>query len=193
MLLGTRIRALRRQQRLTLQALADAAGYSKSLLSRIESNKVMPTVASLTRIAQSLKVPIAVLLDASAEEQIIYTPAEQTERAAMTLTEKGYAFCALANARLKKRMMPFVFEARRGEVISEELSHDGEEFIYVLDGEMRYRVADRLFVLRPGDSLYFDGINGHELEPLSDVVRYLAFFALSEDSFEVLGDANSGS
>ena len=79
-------------------------------------------------------------------------------------------------------MQPFLFEAEKGQIQSGSMSHSGEEFIYVLQGQMRYRVGETTYTLGPGDSLYFDAEEEHDLEPLTATVRYLGLFAPRQNS-----------
>ena len=74
-------------------------------------------------------------------------------------------------------MQPFVFVAERGKIKPGAMAHRGEEFVYVLEGQMRYSVGGTTHTLGPGDSLYFNSEEEHDLEPLTAKVRYLAVFA----------------
>ena len=176
MKLGENIRKIRRRHRRTLQEIADAAEISKSLLSKIETGSTSPPIATLMRIADALGVPVSGLMDPSAEVGTVFTPARSVDSRNLTRTDKGYLFCTLAAGRADKRMQVFVFEAERGKVKRQPLSHGGEEFVYMLQGRMKYRVASVEYTLGPGDSLYFDGEDDHDLAPITDRVRYLAVF-----------------
>ncbi len=73
-------------------------------------------------------------------------------------------------------MQPLLFVARKGEVKEHHVSHEGEEFLYVLEGEMRFQVGAVEYLLRSGDSLYFDATEEHGVMPISDEVRYIDIF-----------------
>jgi transcriptional regulator with XRE-family HTH domain len=173
--LGSRIRKLRRWQGLTLDQLAGVCGVTKSYLSKIESGTSVPPVATLMRIAHQLKVSVGTLLDEpNTEWKTVYTPAGDTRD--VVKADSGYQFFTFALKRAAKRMQPLLFEARAGKVRPHALRHEGEEFLYVLEGQMRYKVGKETFTLSAGDSLYFDSDQTHELEPISDLVRWLAVF-----------------
>lgn len=172
-----RIRTLRRLQKRTLKDVADRCGFTVSLLSKIESGKTSPPVATLTKIANALGVSLSDLLDGQRAISTVLTTAGQLESRPATLTDKGYGFHLIGSARPGKVMQPFVFTARKGEVKLGGMSHAGEEFVYVLEGSMRYRVGATTYTLGPGDSLYFDAEEEHDLEPISETVRYLGLFA----------------
>lgn len=174
--LAARLRTLRRQQQRTLRDVADRCGFTVSLLSKIESGKTSPPVATLTRIAAALGVTLADLLADDRPATTVFTPAADLAARPPTRTDKGYGFHLLATGRVEKAMQPFVFVAERGRVKPEPMTHAGEEFVYVLEGQTRYRVGATTYTLGPGDSLYFDSAEEHDLEPLTDTVRYLAVF-----------------
>lgn len=179
--IGERIRQIRKRQQRTMQEIADVCGFTRSLLSQIETGKTVPPLATLTRIADALGVSVSALLNDQNGAATIHTKHDALENADLIQTEKGYRFLAIAAGRGDKLMEPILFEARRGEIKRKALSHRGEEFVFVLDGQMRYRVGSVEYLLDKGDSLYFDAEQEHDLEPISEVVRFLAIFC--EPSF----------
>jgi transcriptional regulator with XRE-family HTH domain len=172
--LSHRIRTLRRLQKRTLKDIAERCGFTVSLLSKIESGKTVPPLATLSRIANALGVSLGDLLEPRDEKATIFTAADSGE--GWTRTDKGYTFRALAAERANKLMQPILFTARRGEVRPGPLSHTGEEYVQVLEGSMKYRVGATTYTLNAGDSLYFNAEEEHDLEPVSEVVRFLAIF-----------------
>ncbi len=177
MTLGARLRQLRLRQQRTLQEIADLCGFTRSLLSKIENDKTVPPVATLARLAAALGVKASALLDEESTVGTVVQRAAEVAAAPLVRTDRGYHFFAFAAGRPDKRMQPFLFVARRGEVKRHHLSHAGEEFIYVLEGQMRYRVGQTEYHLEPGDTLYFDSEEEHAIEPVSAEVRYLGIFA----------------
>ena len=173
--IGARIRKLRRLQGRTLAEIAAKAGFTRSFLSKIESGATMPPVATLTKIAESLGTKIGALLDADAHATTVHTPAS-TSGARLVSTRKGYSFHAFAAERADKKMQPFLFVAEKGRVEPQPLEHRGEEFVFVLEGSMKYRVGAVEYRLSRGDSLYFDAEEPHDLEPLTKKVVYLGVF-----------------
>jgi transcriptional regulator with XRE-family HTH domain len=174
--LHSRIRVLRLQQQRTLKDIADSCGFTVSLLSKIESGKSTPPVATLTKIAKALGTSVGSLLEEGKESSTVLTPASKLGSASSTRTDKGYTFHLLAAERSGKAMHPFLFVAERGKVLPGPMSHSGEEFVHVLSGRMRYHVGEITYTLGPGDSLYFDAEERHDLEPITAEVRYLAIF-----------------
>ncbi len=172
--IGRRIRKARRLQNRTLQDIADVCGFTRSLLCKIEAGKTIPPVSTLTKIASALGLQVANLLSDGTSADKIFISADKTSD--KTMTDKGYSFFAFASEKQGKIMQPYLFVAEKGRVRGKPLSHPGEEFVYVLEGKMKYRVGAVEYLMSPGDSLYFDSIEEHELQPVTAKVVYLAVF-----------------
>jgi quercetin dioxygenase-like cupin family protein len=160
--------------------VADRCGFTKSLLSKIENGRTVPPVATLTKIASALGSSISALLDGAGVVGTVHTSAAELERGPLVKTDKGYSFFTFAARRTDKLMQPFLFEVRKGQVKRHKLSHTGEEFLYVLEGQIKYRVGATEYRLSAGDSLYFDAESEHEVTPVSGRARYLAVFVEPE-------------
>lgn len=170
------IRKLRVTQSRTLQEIADICGFTPSLLSKIERGKTVPPISTLTKIADALGVRVSSLLDGDREIGTVVETGAQGMRDLIT-TSKGYSFHAFAQERRDKAFQPYLFVAERNKVTKNPLSHRGEEFVYMLEGEMTYRVGVAEYTLTPGDSLYFDSSLEHDLRPISKSVKYIAVFS----------------
>ena len=173
--IGDRIRILRVSQKRTLQEFADLCGLSKSMISKIENNKTMPSVATLVKIAHNLGSTISSLMENDGWAKAIFTARTDAENK-LVPTEKGYSIFPYASDYHDKKMQPFLFVAKKGEVKPHLLSHEGEEFIYIIDGEMKMQIGDTQYTLKTGDSMYFNTIQKHGILPISDVVTYLDIF-----------------
>ncbi|WP_293788751.1 helix-turn-helix domain-containing protein [uncultured Pedobacter sp.] len=173
--IGDRIRILRVSQKRTLQEFGDICGLSKSMISKIETNKTMPSVATLVKIAQNLGTTISNLMENDGWAKAIVASRSQAEQKLMP-TEKGYSIYPYASEYHEKKMQPFLFVAKKGEVRPHLLSHEGEEFIFVIDGQMKMQIGEVEYILNTGDSIYFNTIQKHGILPISDVVTYLDIF-----------------
>jgi transcriptional regulator with XRE-family HTH domain len=174
--IGARIKKMRMQQRLTQEDIANLCGFTKSLLSKIENGRVVPSIATLTKIAEALGTNISNILEDGQKEIVAYDKDTLNNERAFTLTNKGYAIYPLAGNYINKKIEPILFSAKKGKVRKHVLSHEGEEFIYILEGEMKFRVADTEYYLRKGDSLYFDAMEAHGISSVSNEVKYLDIF-----------------
>ncbi len=174
--LGAKIRTSRLRAGLRLRDVAERCGFTKSLLSKIETGAAKPPIATLSAIAKALRVPMASLLDEQAGARTALSLAGASRVEAMEATDKGYLFSLLAGARVDKCMQPFVFHAKRGEVRPSPLRHAGEEFVFVINGTLSFRVGPVRYELSAGDSLYFDSEEDHDMQPSSAAATWLAVF-----------------
>ena len=173
--IGERIRRLRNVQGRTLQDVASASGFSRSLLSKIENGRIIPPVATLVRIASALGAHVSAFLGDQDEDDASYTTREETMNGFVD-TERGYSMSPLAGHLKNKKMQPFLFRVRKGEVKEHHLTHGGEELIFVISGRIKFRVGPVEYSLSEGDSLYFDPRVSHGVRADCDEALYLDIF-----------------
>jgi transcriptional regulator with XRE-family HTH domain len=173
--IGDRIKALRIAQNRTMQEIAEASDLSKSMISKIENNRAIPSVAALVNIAKALGTNISSLLEQDGWVNAIHTKVKNAKEN-LTPTDKGYLIYPYASEYHGKKMQPFLFVARKGEVVFHEVSHEGEEFVYVIKGKMKMQVGETEYLLNTGDSLYFNAVLKHGIMPVTDEVMYLDIF-----------------
>jgi transcriptional regulator with XRE-family HTH domain len=172
--IGGKIRQLRQQYKYTLQDLAVKTGFSKPFLSQIENDHVVPPIATLLKLARALNVGLAYFFqDETCEEKVSITRASERVRIERrphhAKGEVDYIYESLEMRKANKHMEPFLVEFTP--MPPEQMafvSHDGEEFLYVLEGRVEFRTVDRVEVLETGDSLYFDSDISHGLRCLGD-------------------------
>jgi transcriptional regulator with XRE-family HTH domain len=169
--IGKTIRELRKKAGFVLQDLSDRTGLSKPLLSQIEKEIVSPPIATLLKISNALNVNIGFFFqDSSAEEKVVLVRKDESkviDSRYFGREESGYYYEALAYKKSKKYMEPFLveFKRKKAEKLS-YFSHEGEEFIYLLEGILEFRTEDEHYVLYPGDSLYFESSIPHAYRAL---------------------------
>lgn len=162
--LGARIAALRKERGLTLAQLARACGLSEATLSRIENGHSAVSAQHLFVLAQYLDMDIARFFDRDAAP---LTPGVRSlTRSGQGVVERLERYDAevLCADLAAKGMHPAIntIRARTLEEAGGLARHGGEEFLYVLEG--RVEVHSEWYaptLLGPGDSLYFDGVQGH--------------------------------
>lgn len=171
MRIGARIRASRTEQGLTLDEVSRRSGVSKSALSKIENGRASPTFEILELIAAGLGVTLVSLLSEQGAGQpgrLTTTPAGQGRRS----EEANYIHEYLCTGLKDRRMVPFVttVKARGAHQFEKPASHRGEEFLYVLSGEVAFVSGSYDEIrLKPGDSLYFDSRLTHLCYTTGDV------------------------
>lgn len=173
--IGNRIKSLRLLQNRTIRDLANGSDLSKSMISKIENNKTIPSIAALVKIASSLGVSVSDILEAEETLSAEFTSSEEFEEN-ITRTDKGYCIFPFASKYHHKKMQPFLIKAKKGEVKEHELTHEGEEFVYVISGELEFKVGRKTYNLKKGESLYFNSLENHGMMPVSDEVTYLDVF-----------------
>jgi len=174
-LVGRSIKKFRIAQKRTIQDLADQCEMSKSMISKIENNKALPSIASVVKIATALGIKVSDLMEAEALLSAEMTLSEEVN-ANLTRTSKGYSIFPFAPKVHDKKMQPFIFTAVKGQVKKHSLTHDGEEFLFVLEGSLKITVGRIDYLLHEGDSLYFSSLEPHGIIPISNFVKYLDIF-----------------
>lgn len=164
-LVGPRIRALRKQQGLSLRALAERSGLSRNAISLIERGENSPTVSSLVQLASALEVPIVAFFQEQAEELVVFVKRGQRLKSLANST----SIESLATGLAEQRLEPFLVTIEPGGGPSAETyAHPGEEFVHCLQGALEYRVGDRLYQVEAGDSLLFKASQTHGFHNAGD-------------------------
>jgi transcriptional regulator with XRE-family HTH domain len=169
LMLGLKIRKLRQERRLTLQELADLIGLSKPLLSQIENDQVTPPLATLLKIAKGLKVGIHFFFeDESDRRKLVLMRGDQgvaslaSRRRPKSDAPQGYRYRSLAPGIRHKQMEPFLVEFELTEWDDRFFySHEGEEFLYIVAGELEFHFGKEIMRLQPGDSIFYDSSEPH--------------------------------
>lgn len=157
--MGERIASMRKRQKVELETLAKSTGYSIEFLERIEAGKVAPAVGALIRISRALAIDSAALL---AEDT-------KTERRRSYLKRtKAYSYKNLNPGAQDKHLWAYLVTLEpKKEHERVEYKHEGEEFVYVLQGRVELEVGPDTTVLRKGAAFHFNSALEHTLKNLS--------------------------
>jgi transcriptional regulator with XRE-family HTH domain len=167
--IGRVARRIRDELGLTLASVAQQAGISPGMLSRLETGRVSPSLETLVALAEVLGIRPALLLQdvGSPESGAQHTPAGQGLEVVRRGTRRGHAYQLLAAPRgPRKEFEPYFVTMTDKSEVFPGFQHAGTEFIYMLSGEMRYRHGQESYLLRKGDSLTFRGDVAHGPERL---------------------------
>ncbi len=172
--IGSKVRELRQKKHYTLQDVAAKSGLSKPFLSQIENDHVVPPVATLLKLARAFDVGLAYFFqDEVGIDRIAITRRDERVRVERRphhrKGEVNYIYEALDTKKTNKHMEPFLVEfpvQDTSEMIF--MNHEGEEFLHVLEGTLEFRSIDRLEVLEPGDSIYFESELSHSFRCLGE-------------------------
>src|SRR4029077_14132472 len=137
---GPRLRSLRQRRGATLAELSEATGISVSTLSRLESGGRRPTLELLLALARAHQVPLDELVGAPSpgDPRVRARPVQRERRTLIPQSRRP------GGTRAYKMLAP------ASEVAGEQKSHEGYEWMYVLSGQLRLRLADHDFVMTPG-------------------------------------------
>lgn len=170
--IGNKVRELREKKRFTLHDMTAKTGLPKDLLAQIESGEFSPPIATLMKLANACGVGLAYFFkDEAGSQKIAVTRAHEhirvTRRPHHHEGEVNYIYESLETKKADKHMEPFMVEfpvQNTSEMVF--MSHPGEEFLYLLEGQIEFRTVDRVEVLNPGDSIYFESDLSHSLRCL---------------------------
>jgi transcriptional regulator with XRE-family HTH domain len=164
------IKALRQNKKMSLDELSRLTGLTKGYLSKIERSYKAPPLSTLNKIALTMDVDVTFFLKENAEEvrDTKLTIVRKGERKKVVTKGSlyGYEYEALAYNKPGKNMEPFIISpALDGEAT---FQHDGEEFMYVLEGRHEFTYNGEKYILKSGDSIYFDSRIPHSGRSLGD-------------------------
>lgn len=169
--IGSRLKALRKAMGLSMKQLADATNFSPALFSRIENGLVMPSIPTLQLISDFLKVDLAYFFKKEQERGYVITRQGNRGTSYARRGIKGkitYGLELLAEGMENPFMEPCIVTEFAGCDEDFQLAkHDGQEFIYVLDGKLELTLGDKKFALASGDAAYFIGEIPHGGKSLS--------------------------
>ncbi|MDP9902848.1 helix-turn-helix domain-containing protein [Variovorax ginsengisoli] len=166
MVLGQRIKRLRLGRAWTLEQLSQFSGLARSTLSKIENGQMSPTYDALLKLAGGLQMDLGALFAPQA------APAQAGRRSVnrsgdgLAHSTPHYEHVLLCNELSQKDMIPFKSQvvARSFDEFEDWSRHDGEEFVYVLSGEVTlYTEFYEPTLLAAGDSWYIDSRLGHRV------------------------------
>ena len=166
---GTRLRALRQQRQTTLAALSAATGISVSTLSRLESGSRRPTLELLLPLARAHGVTLDELVDAppTGDPRIHLRPVRRHGMTMLPLTRRAGGIQAY------KLVIPARSRRRRPHL----QTHEGYEWVYVLNGRLRVLLGDHDLVLEPGEAAEFDTRVPHWFGAAdNEAVEFLSLF-----------------
>jgi transcriptional regulator with XRE-family HTH domain len=175
--IGIEVRRLRKSLDLTVAKLGAAAGISAGMLSKIENGTISPSLATLDALARALNVPISRLFAETEERRdCSFVRAGSGVRIERRGTKAGHLYDLLGHSLAGEiGVEPYLITLKRDAVPYTSFRHAGVEFLYMLSGKVRYRHADRSYLMETGDALFFDAAARHGPEELVEApMRYLS-------------------
>ena len=168
--IGTKISTLREAHHLSQQDLADRCGCELATIAGLEAGELPPSLAPLIKITRALGVRLGTLMDDDEALGPMYISADQMEevtrlKSLQTTSDAGeLSYFSLAAGRPSRHMDPFIITITPSDETTHELvGHEGEEWLYGLEGEIEIAYGKELYILHPGESIYYDSIVPHHV------------------------------
>ncbi len=163
--MGMRVKKAREGRGLSIFDLYLRTDIDVETLSQIEEGEVVPPLGTVVKLAKALDLKMDYFI--SGEEVKAYTIVRRDDRQVTSRHDPskekqyGYAYESLAPQKTDRTMEPFMVTLEPSDVEEERSTHDGQEFIFVFEGEMEVRLGDDMHILQPGDSIYYDSTVPH--------------------------------
>jgi len=175
--IGERIKTLREEKGLSLEALSNLTGFDIELLSNIETSKVQPQLGTIIKLSKALDSAFSRLVSGVGDRLYAITRKDEQKIISRSTSQKGqkqvYVYKSLAPEVKGRHMEAMIvqLEENPGKEVS---IHEGEEFIYVLDGIVVLNIGEDTYDLEPGDSAYYLSTTPHLVASKSGKATILA-------------------
>ncbi len=170
-IVGAKIKRLRETKNLSLEEISERSGLTVEQIQSIETDQNLPSLGPLIKIARALGVRLGTFMDDNDAIGPIVTRAKDREADSSisfsngaTDARKHMEYHPLAQQKAGRHMEPFVIDINPEETPNFQLSdHEGEEFIYVMQGEVEIVYGKETYNLKEGDSIFYDSIVKHHV------------------------------
>ena len=166
---ASKIKSIRERQDMTIEELSEASGVKLEVLQAMENGEVIPSLTPLTKMARALGVRLGTFLDDTPQLGPVVTRGGQTENTLYfsgredVTNASNLEFHSLGAGKIDRNIDPFIIDIEYEEEEKELSSHEGEEFIYVLEGEIEVIYGKDSFEISEGDSIFYDSVVPHHL------------------------------
>lgn len=169
---GEKIKELREMKGMSLQDIADKTGFSTAFISQIENHLISPPLGALIKLSHAMNMEIGKFFQQEGKSP--YTIVRKNERvqtsrvASKEGVRYGYSYESLAPDKINRSMEPFLVTLEPMERKGAPYSHEGEEFIFVLEGRIEVQLDTYTDILEAGDSIYYDSTVPHRVTCLDE-------------------------
>ncbi len=157
--IGVKIRELRLKNQLTQEELADRCELTKGYISQLENDLTSPSIATLKDILQTLGTTLADFFDSDDDEKLVFGEDDYFVKEG----DKSSVTWLVPSAQ-KNMAEPIKLVLEAGGVTEKDLPHEGEEFGFVLEGEIKLYVGKRVATAGSGESFYYRADKAHYIE-----------------------------
>lgn len=166
---ASKIKSIRERQDMTIEELSEASGVKLEVLQAMENGEVIPSLTPLTKMARALGVRLGTFLDDTPQLGPVVTRAGKPTNSIYfsgredVTNATNLEFHSLGAGKIDRNMDPFIIDIEYEEGEKELSSHEGQEFIYVLEGEIEVIYGKDSFEISEGDSIFYDSVVPHHL------------------------------
>ena len=160
-IVGEKIKSLRETKQISIEQLAERTGLAEAQIERIENNVDIPSLAPLIKIARALGVRLGTFLDDQEEVGAVVTRRQDTSNDTISFSNNAMNarthmhYQSLSKSKADRHMEPFIIGIEATDETNYELSsHEGEEFIYVMEGTVEVAYGKKHHLIEAGDSIY---------------------------------------
>ena len=177
--IGREVRAFRTKLGITVADLAAAAGLSLGMLSKIENGVTSPSLTTLQALSRALGVPVTAFFRRYEEQRgAVFVRAGEGLPIERRGTRNGHQYHLLGHTGDRNSRVvvePYLITLTEESDVFPLFQHSGLEFLFILEGQVVYRHADKLYPMGPGDSLFFDADAPHGPEQMTKLpIRFLS-------------------
>ena len=170
-IVGAKIKGLRETKNISIEEIAERSGLTVEQITSIETDQNLPSLGPLIKIARALGVRLGTFMDDNDALGPVVCRAEDRERDSSisfsngaTDARKHMEYYPLEQQKAGRHMEPFVIDINPEDSPNYQLSeHEGEEFIYVMEGEVEVVYGKDTYTLKEGDSIFYDSIVKHHV------------------------------
>ncbi len=164
--IGTRIKKFRELREVSLEELANRSRLSLELIKAIEEDKVYPAIGILLKISRALGTRLGTFIDDQLTQDPVIVKKEELD-SKETIRGHRYdlplKFYSLGQGKTDRHMEPFYIEIYPESKDVDFSSHEGEEFIVVISGEIEVTYGKNKYILKQGDSIYYNSVVPHKV------------------------------
>lgn len=175
-----KIKEIRERRNMTIEELAEKSKVSLDVLKAMEDGEIIPSLTPLTKMARALGVRLGTFLDDMPQlgpvvvrggkpDHVLYFSGRENVTDASNLE-----FHSLGAGKVDRNIDPFIIDVDSKEENYELSSHEGEEFIYVLNGTIEVEYGKEKYTVESGDSIFYDSVVPHHLHSDGKPAKILA-------------------
>lgn len=169
--LGSKIKGIRESRNLSIEEIAESSGLTVDQINSIENDENLPSLGPLIKIARAMGVRLGTFMDDNdALGPVICRAKDREKESSISFSNgavdarKHMEYHPLAQQKAGRHMEPFVIDINPEDKTEFNLSaHEGEEFIYVMNGEVEIEYGKEKYTLHEGDSIFYDSIVKHHV------------------------------